>query len=118
MQPRGSKCCGQACIAMIIQESLEDVCGQLGTNRGTKAKKLAEFLQGKGIPCNKRLIRVSKKRPLPERALVKMKFDDTHNWHWVLKWRGVVFDPGYRITTVDEIRHSMYGRLTSFIDLG
>jgi hypothetical protein len=100
---------------MIAGVSLEEACEMVGHHHSTTAKDLeaAIFWLGhrKGIwLCEKRATRLSVKRPLPDKAIVKMRFKGRSMGHWILKWNEQWFDP-------QEYISNSPGCLTSFLEI-
>lgn len=81
-QERLTKCCGQCCLATILGISLEEAIKLVGHNSSTKSKELTKhFKAGKN------------KRGLPEKnGLCILRFDNSKNWHWILKLDDNIYD--------------------------
>jgi hypothetical protein len=90
-QPQGSSLCGQACIAMLLRCSLIEACSIVRRSGGTKTEDLARALRKRGFPVNDRLS--PWRGALPERAVLKVRFQGRARFHWVLAHKGLVFDP-------------------------
>lgn len=120
IQPEGSGLCGQTCIAMAADVSLDRACDVVGHRKlgGTTTREVVHALRELGVPCASSLKRISRLRPvLPKRCIVAIhrpKEPGRHRgrWHWMLHWDGRMFDPGdawpeayrdWRITSVLEI---------------
>jgi hypothetical protein len=112
-QPEGSSLCGQACIAMAADVSLDRAVEAVGHSkpRGTYTSEVIAALRLLGVGCADRLRRVSRQKPvLPARAMLHINNDGGRS-HWMLTWDGVIYDPedrwpdytGWRITSYLEI---------------
>ncbi|SRR5260370_23708 len=100
VQPPGSKrLCGQCVVAMVGGISLKKAVELIGHEKETGPKEIAMALRKLGVrvPRN-RLVRFSKKRPLPRRCVLKVVLLEGHDtWsHWILRWDGRDYDPGGR----------------------
>ena len=91
-QPIGSYLCGQACLAMILNISLDSACMIVGHRHGTTTKAVVRALDMCGIRNSGKLIR-RPKREDSKRWVVKMKYPGFSGWHWVLWWDEEIYDP-------------------------
>lgn len=116
-QPSGSNLCGQTCVAMIAEVSLQRVCTVMGHSHSTRTREIVTVLRALGIECSDRLQRISKQTrfpardPLPKRCIVHVVWDKPnggYHRHWIVYWNGQIFNPdpgsGYRMTSFLEIR--------------
>ena len=95
-QPPGTPYCGQACVAMVLGLNLAQAVELVGTHRksGTTILELAPVLRAHGVECSARLFRISERRGLPPRAIVRMRSKKKKGWgHWVLRWDGDIYCP-------------------------
>ncbi len=116
-QPAGSSCCGQACVAMIMQIPLK-LCITLFKNKGaTNYPALRKVLHVNGYDVPDRLTRVHRLSDLPRRALLVVHYEKYS--HWVIKDGNKILDPECYITRLAELRISKnwYPRVTSFVKL-
>lgn len=115
-QPEHSNICGQCCLAMVTRKRLGRITdGYYLGFRATRTKDLVLVLRQCGIACPDRLVRISAKNPLPDYAIVKMRYAASNQSHWVVKWGGWMYDPAYgRYPPGHHPRHS---RRTSFLPL-
>ena len=85
LQPVGSNCCGQACVAMICGITLEQSIQLLGTKGKTNTAQLIEALREHGYTPFWGLTCIARGKILHE-GLVIVKFKlKNQNWaHWVV----------------------------------
>jgi hypothetical protein len=86
---------------MVVGASEMEVCDVLGSISGTGTKDLQKALKHYGVAFEPRLRRTTKADPLCERfprailaAKMRNKPGHAHNWHWMLRWDGEIYDPG------------------------
>lgn len=101
VQPEGSSLCGQTCVAMAADCSLELAINVIGHDGCTSAAELAKALRSLGLRTAGKLQRISRARPiLPRRAVVLIHRPEApgrrYKSHWMLLWDGVLLDPGGR----------------------
>ena len=94
--------CGQTCLAMITKKSVEDICLLMGTKRSTTISQVSNTLNKLGYIVEPKLTRISKKNPLPELAIVKLRKQNRrgkwmNNWHWTVYCNGEFFDPSWGV---------------------
>ena len=101
LHQRGSRTCGQTCVAMVVGASEIEVCDVIDHLAGTGTKHLQAALTHYGVSFEKRLRPATKKDPMCarfQRAILacKMTYGKGHpdNWHWMLRWDGEIYDPG------------------------
>ncbi len=99
-QPHGSKLCGQACIAMIADVSLDEAClaiGHCGATTGT------DLLRGLGRLCVQvgPIVRNTNRTKPPvvfwpkeaSRSIARLHWPNDRGGHWVVIWDDEFFDP-------------------------
>jgi len=88
-QPKNSNQCGQACIAMLGNISLDDACLLTGTRGATRTKHLSKALTDLNISHAPR-----RRRGIPtETALLYVQSKDRTKAHWVLWHNKKYYDP-------------------------
>jgi hypothetical protein len=104
-QPLGSNLCGQTCVAMLADTSIEAVCHLMRTRGKTRTRDVVRALRYYGFTVPNRLIRVMDTiEPLPKTCIVKVPH--ARGWHWMLFYEGRVYDPGTPLCL---------GRVTSYL---
>ncbi len=112
-QPLRSRCCGQAVCAMLTGQGLHWECVQMGHAKGTKPHELRSRLGRAGVRLG--CTQLTRYAPVPDRAVLRQSTKGRRNWHWLLIWDGVVYDPGHAAPRV----LSDYGdQITSFMEIG
>ena len=120
LQEPESKVCGQACLAMILGVTLDEACELVGHRKGTKTRELVAVLRAQGKPCGPRLIPFRRWGLHPHfRGLAKLS-RGSGNWHWVVIWDDVVYDPLQGASSLSDFEQSLPEgqRLTSGLFLG
>lgn len=112
MQPSGSYLCGQACVAMIAEISLDDSISVFGKHGETPTRDVIAALRKLRISCGNKLTRMKKGISLPPCCILVLHFDGVpiHIWHWVVYYNGLYYDPGEGIGIgyKDETRITSY----------
>lgn len=109
-QPRRSRLCGHCCVAMALAISLDEAVRLIGHRHGTKADELRKALASRGVSVLPTSLTAY--AALPQRAIIRLTIPRRRNWHWMLLWDGMTYDPsgdamerpGAKITSFMEIR--------------
>lgn len=100
-QPNGSSLCGQACVAMVANITLEESIRRFGSRGGTYTRQLVEVLRDLGIETEDRLTRVTKSVRPADPSIVKISGDadwrKTRWTHWTVYHGGRFYDPSWGI---------------------
>ena len=92
-QPEGSNLCGQTCVAMLIGEkNLDYVISDMRKRGKTTRKDLYQALVDYGLKPGEKLIRGYPATP-DVTAIVRVKWKDINQTHWVVYQNAWVFDP-------------------------
>jgi hypothetical protein len=97
-QPKGSKQCGQACVAMVAGVSLKQSIELFKHTSSTRTRDIIKALRCAGIRCTSSRLVPFRHDTLFLTAIVKVQplFNRKNNWHWVVWHNGKVYDPsGY-----------------------
>lgn len=108
-QPRPSKLCGQCCVAMLTDTPVEQIIKLVGHNHGTRTHELVRVLRMLGFSTVPRLKVV--RGALPERCICKALVPGKAGWHWVVHYKGKIYDPDAGIWDVDTYNL----KITSFL---
>jgi len=127
-QPEDSSLCGQTCVAMIADISLDESIKLFGTRGVTTTKMVASVLKKCGFKCSDRLTRIKSAHEitpskaattLPELCIVKIRWlDNPNSSHWVIYNSGMFYDPDVGILKpkkYDKRKH--YMRITSYLEI-
>ncbi len=112
IQPTFSTC-GQACIAMIAEKSVEEVIKDMKTDAATSIGQLIEILDFYGIRHAERNKRISKKNPVPYGYSILTVHTNTGYTHWALLYNNKYYDPEFGVIE-GEYTH---GKITSFLEI-
>lgn len=108
-----SAACGQACIAMIADKSIEEVIKDMKTDGPTSIGQLMEALDFYGVKHAERNKRISKKNPVPYGYSILTVHMDAGYTHWVLLYGGTYYDPEFGLIEGDY----PHGKITSFLEI-
>ena len=85
--------CGQAVLAMLSGNSVEDIIKIVETDRETTLKDMKNALEALEIPFENERKEVTSKAQLPPIAILSL--ETPHCWHWSLYFKGFFYDPEY-----------------------
>ena len=90
--------CGQACVAMIANVSVDEVI-QVMNNMATGKKDIEKALEHYGIAQAKTMTKADNGTPLPPACILKVL---VHGYsHWILYYHGKYYDPEFGL--MDEL---------------
>ena len=112
MQPT-PETCGQACIAMIAEKTVEEVIKDMKTSGPASIGQLIEALDFYGIKHAERNTRISKKNPVPHEFSILTVHTNNGYTHWALLFNGKYYDPEFGLIE-GEYTH---GKITSFLGI-
>ena len=112
MQPT-SLTCGQACIAMIVGKSVEEVIKDMKTDRATSIGQLIEILDFYGVKHAEKNKRISKKNPSPYPFSILTVHTNAGYTHWIVLCENKYFDSEFGLIE-GEYTH---GKITSFLEI-
>lgn len=103
--------CGQACVAMIADVSVEDVIRVMNHDQATGKKDIERALAHYGIRQAKTMTKADNHTPLPPVCILKVLLPRYS--HWVLYHHGKYYDPEFGL--MDEL----YGKakVQSYLEL-
>ncbi len=87
--------CGQAVLAMLTDETVEDIVNLLQNEKETTLKEMFYALDFYGIYYDKKRKEVLKKEQLPKVAILSL--ETPRCWHWSLYFDGVFYDPEHGV---------------------
>lgn len=105
--------CGQACIAMIAEKSVDEVIKDMKTDGATSIGQLIEILDFYGIRHAEKNKRISKKNSVPFPYLILTVHTDAGYTHWALLYDHKYYDPEFGLIE-GEYTH---GKITSFLEI-
>lgn len=107
-----SKTCGQACIAMLVNKDVSDICKLLHTGNGITIGKIIEALNHYGVRHAEKNVRLSKNNPiLPNIAILTVHLPEYA--HWVVYYKGCFLDPEFGKIEGDY----NIGKITSYLEI-
>lgn len=113
LQPEGSSLCGQACVAMLADITLDQSITIFKRRGATTPKEVVSALHALGIKCGDKLL-LARNHEMPPICMAKLHFAwDTAHTHWTVYNNGTFYDPAIGI--VKEYPEGV--RLTSFLPI-
>ena len=112
MQPT-PETCGQACVAMIAEKTVEEVIKDMKTSGPTSIGQLIEALDFYGIKHAERNTSISKKNPVPYEFSILTVHTNNGYTHWTLLYDGKYYDPEFGLIEGEYT----YGKITSFLGI-
>ncbi len=110
-QPYKSKQCGQACLAMILDKTVKEVCKELNKYKTTSLyDDVAAMLEKSGYKVTKHegVVPLS---DIPNNSVIRIKFP-SDNFHFAVKYGDKYYDPA--IGVVSE--YNDYRKITHYIN--
>lgn len=97
-QPYRSKKCGQTCLAMILNKSIDEVCKMLNNKYRSTCiyKDLAVCLELNGYKVTKHYKRGLKQEEIPNNSVIRVQFPNK-NGHFIVKVDNEYYDPSVGI---------------------
>ena len=111
-QRKGSRCCGQIAVSIILNKSLSATFELFGKNKCTETKDLIRVLRKQNIKCSDKL----KRKMSSKLAIAKLKYPNKTCWHWVVIHNKKIYDGiyGKRDGTV---KWKKTWRITSYLEI-
>ncbi len=85
--------CGQACVAMLADVTIEEVVNVMKTDLGTSKKQISDALKHYGIEHASKLTKADNNSVLPDVCILKVLLPKYG--HWVLYYKGKYYDPEF-----------------------
>ena len=111
------KTCGQCCLAMILDHIYpgyefdeESLCSAIGHRTGTRIEDLYRVLDDYGVPHTGRGVPITNSTVLPALSILATRYPDwtaKGNWHWIVAYRGTIYDP----SSIMEMPGGMYQKM-------
>jgi hypothetical protein len=117
LQPRGSKICGQCCVAMVAGVDVRQSIAQIGHMHGTSARELGTALRALGHQAQFKLTGFKKEESLPRLCILKQIWTGREQGHWVVYHEGTVYCPGHGQYAYADAVALTGGRFTSYLKI-
>ncbi len=91
--------CGQACVAMIANVSVDDVIRVMNNDKATGKKDIERALEHYGIRQARTMTKADNNTPLPPICILKVLLPRYS--HWILYYHGKYYDPEFGLS--DEL---------------
>lgn len=112
------KTCGQCCLAMILDHIYpgydfdeDSLCSAIGHRSGTRIKDLYEVLDRFDVPHTGKGVPIKDSTLLPAFSILATRYPNWEsggNWHWIVAYRGVIYDPSSMIAMPGKTYQSLY----------
>ncbi len=109
-QPTGYLC-GQACVAMLADVTVDEVITLMNNDKGTSKKQISDALNHYGINHAKTMTKADNSSSLPEVCILKVILPGYG--HWVLYYKGKYYDPEFGL--LDELYKKE--RIQSYLEI-
>lgn len=103
--------CGQACVAMLADVTIEEVVSVMQTDKGTGKKDIEKALSYYGISQAKTMIKADNSSVLPKVCILKVLLPGYS--HWILYYDGKYYDPEFGL--MEELYHK--ARIQSYLEI-
>ena len=122
-QGKGTSICGQCCVAMVTGKKLLE-CLEALHDGGTFGVELIKMIKDFGFKCSDKL-KFPVPEHLPEKCILRIKYEGYHGGHWVAYYKGFIYDPSFKYGIV-EISHykkefleqsEIQGRFISYLEI-
>lgn len=110
-QPTGATC-GQACVAMLANISVEEAINKMGTDSSTDPIHIINGLKACGIKCDDDFVKITNENPSYPPVCVLLVWFSTYG-HWVVHYHGKFYDPEFGL--LDEC--VSHGRIGSYLSV-
>ena len=87
--------CGQSCVAMLANVSVDEVIDFMNNDKGTSKKQIADALTHYGIEHDKTMTKADNTTNLPDVCLLKLLLPGYG--HWALYVKGTYYDPEFGV---------------------
>ena len=85
--------CGQACVAMLADVTVEEVISVMQNDKGTGKKDIEKALNYYGISQAKTMTKADNSSVLPQVCILKVLLPGYS--HWILYYDGKYYDPEF-----------------------
>lgn len=103
--------CGQACVAMLADVTVEDVVSVMQNDKGTGKKDIEKALNYYGIGQAKTMTKADNFSVLPKVCILKVLLPKYS--HWILYYDGKYYDPEFGL--MEELYHK--ARIQSYLEI-
>lgn len=104
--------CGQACVAMLSNISIEEAIKKMGTDGPTEHADIINGLKVCGVKCGNEFIEITKENPKYPSVCVLLIWFPEYG-HWVVYYHGKFYDPEFGL--LDEC--VPHGRIGSYFEV-
>lgn len=106
--------CGQACVAMLADVTVEEVVSVMKNDKGTGKKDIEKALNYYGISQAKTMTKADNTSVLPRVCILKVLLPQYG--HWILYYDGKYYDPEFGVTEELYQKARIQSYLEIFVD--
>lgn len=103
--------CGQACVAMLADVTVEEVVSVMKNEKGTGKKDIEKALDYYGISQAKTMTKADNTSVLPKVCILKVLLPKYG--HWILYYDGKYYDPEFGV--MEELNQK--ARIQSYLEI-
>lgn len=103
-QPKKSFLCGQTCVAMLSDITIDQAIAVFGKSGKTNTKDMSNALLSMDIPHKTPLKRAFPTKEIPSPSILKVSWFDNNGSHWVIYKKGKVYDPAKGVFKLDKFK--------------
>ncbi len=103
--------CGQACVAMLADVTVEEVVSVMKNEKGTGKKDIEKALNYYGISQAKTMTKADNTSVLPKVCILKVLLPKYG--HWILYYDGKYYDPEFGV--MEELNQK--ARIQSYLEI-
>lgn len=115
-QPPNSSTCGHYCLSMLCKKPVKEIISIIGHQKATYVTDIRKVLKKLGYKSSKSLKRVYNIEKLPEVAILRLKWKGLINGHWMLWYKGKLYDPSSDIRYIESL-HIHGATITSYLKI-
>lgn len=104
--------CGQACVAMFANISVEEAIEKMGTDSSTERHHIINGLRACGVTCSNEFVEITNENPTYPPVCVLLVWFPTYG-HWVVHYHGKFYDPEFGL--LDEC--VSHGRIGEYLEV-
>ena len=106
--------CGQACVAMLANVSIDEVIQVMNNDKSTGKKDIEKALNHYGIAQAKTMKKADNSTTLPPACILKVLLPGYS--HWILYYHGKYYDPEFGLMEELYCKAKIQSYLELFID--
>lgn len=114
-QPINSRSCGQHCLAMIADKSIDEIAQLVGHLHSTNTRELISCLNKIGIKTDSKLRKFKNGELPPKLCIIKIRWDKGS--HWVVCNKDQIYCPIVGIFDMCAWPYISRGKYSSYLEI-